>query len=77
MDEMDLSKATYEEIKRYVLEHSRLRVSNLYIVQVKRKCGIIGRVNYNKAKSEETKQLQCPLEKESAIIEALRYFKMI
>lgn len=71
------SKVTFEEIRDYVLKQRGLKVSNLYIAQVKQKCGIIGRVNYNKAKSGETKQPQCPLEKEAAIIEALRYFKMI
>lgn len=80
LDEMDLtteSKATYEEIKEYVLEHSGLKVSNLYIAQVKRKCGIIERGNYNLPKSEDSRQPKCPLEKERAIIEALRYFRMI
>ena len=81
MDGLDLtaeeSKATYEEIKDYVLEHSGLKVSNLYIAQVKRKCGIIERGNYNLPKSEDSRQPKCPLEKERAIIEALRYFKMI
>ena len=71
------SKATYEEIKDYVLEHSGLKVSNLYIAQVKQKCGIIERVNYNLSKSENAKQSQCPSEKEKAIKEALRHFGMI
>ena len=69
--------ATYEEIKAYVLEHSGLKVSNLYIAQVKQKYGIIERVNYNKPKSENAIQPQCPPEKEAAIMEALKYFKMI
>ncbi len=81
LDEMDLtkaeSKATYEEIKGYVKENMGLHVSNLYIAQVKRKCGIIERENYNKAKTESSKQPQCPLEKEKAIKAALRYFGMI
>ena len=81
MDEMDLtsaeSKATYEEIREYVLEHTGLKVSHLYIAQVKQKCGIIERENYNKPKSENAKQLQCPPEKEKAITEALRHFGMI
>ena len=81
MDEMDLtaaeSKATYEEIKAYVLEHSGLNVSNLYIAQVKQKYGIIERECYNKPKSEDSRQPQCPPEKEVAITEALKYFKMI
>ena len=81
MDEMDLtsaeSKATYEEIKAYVLEHTGLKVSSLYIAQVKQKYGIIERENYNKPKSENAKQPQCPPEKEKAITEALRHFGMI
>ena len=67
MDELDVtsveSKATYEEIKEYVLEKHGLRVTNLYIAQVKRKCGIIERENYNKSKSEVAKQTQCPEER--------------
>ena len=81
MDELDLTdaekKATYQEIKDYVLEHSGLKVSSLYIAQVKQKCGIIERENYNKPKSEDTRQPQCPPEKEKAIVEALKHFGMI
>ena len=81
MDELDLtaaeSKATYEEIREYVLEHTGLKVSYLYIAQVKQKYGIIERENYNKPKSEDTRQPQCPPEKEKAITEALRHFGMI
>ena len=81
MDEMDLtsaeSKATYEEIREYVLEHTGLKVSYLYIAQVKQKYGIIERENYNKPKSENVKQPQCPPEKEKAITEALKHFGMI
>ena len=81
MDELDLTdaekKATYQEIKNYVLEHCGLKVSNLYIAQVKQKCGIIERENYNKPKSENAKQPQCPSEKEKAIMEALKHFGMI
>ena len=81
MDELDLtsaeSKATYEEIKAYVLEHTGLKVSYLYIAQVKQKYGIIERENYNKPKSEYAKQPQCPPEKEKAITEALKHFGMI
>ena len=69
--------ATYGQIKDYVLEHSGLKVSSLYIAQVKQKCGIIERENYNKPKSEDAKQPQCPPEKEKAIMEALRYYGMI
>ena len=81
MDEMDLtsaeSKATYEEIREYVFEHTGLKVSHLYIAQVKQKYGIIERENYNKPKSEDTRQPQCPPEKEKAITEALKHFGMI
>lgn len=80
IDELDLtaaeSKATYQEIKDYVMVHSGLKVSSLYIAQVKQKCGIIERENYNKPKSEDTKQPQCPPEKEKAIMKALKYFGM-
>ena len=81
MDELDLTaaekKATYEEIREYVFEHTGLKVSHLYIAQVKQKYGIIERENYNKPKSENAKQPQCPPEKEEAITEALRHFGMI
>ena len=81
MDELDLTdaekKATYSEIKEYVLEHTGLKVSSLYIAQVKQKCGIIERENYNKPKSENAKQPQCPHDKEKAIKEALLHFGMI
>ena len=81
MDELDLtaaeSKATYEEIKDYVLKKSGLKVSNLYIAQVKQKCGIIERINYNLPKSENSRQPKCPPEKETAIREALEHFQMI
>ena len=69
--------ATYGQIKDYVLEHSDLKVSSLYIAQVKQKHGIIERENYNKPKSGDAKQPQCPPEKEKAIMEALRYYGMI
>ena len=82
MDEMDItsaeSKATYEEIKKYVAEHNDgMKVSNLYIAQVKAKYGIIERENYNKPKPDEARQPKCPKEKEDAIVEALKYFQMI
>lgn len=81
MDELDVTaaenKATYEEIREYVKEHTGLNVSDLYIAQVKQKCGIKERQNYNKPKAENPKQLKCPPEKEKAIREALKYFKMI
>ena len=69
--------ATYGQIKDYVLEHSGLKVSSLYIAQVKQKYGIIERENYNKPKSEDAKQPQCPPEKEKAIRAALQHFRLI
>ena len=69
--------ATYPEIKARVLEQTGLKVSSLYISQVKQKCGLEVRENHHKAKSENTKQPQCPKEKEDAIVEALRHFQMI
>ena len=81
MDELDLttaeSKATYEEIREYVLEHTGLKVSHLYIAQVKQKYGIIERENYNKPKSENSRQPKCPPEKEAAITDALKFFGMV
>ena len=82
MDEMDLtvaeSKATYEEIKKYVAEHNDgMKVSNLYIAQVKRKCGIEVGENFNLPKSEDSRQPRCPKEKENAIVKALKAFRMI
>ena len=71
------SKATYDQIREHVWEHHQLRVSNLYIAQVKQKYSIIERENYNKAKNENAKQPKCPKEKEDAIVEALKCFKMI
>lgn len=80
-DELDLtsaeSKATYDEIKAYVKEHTGLTVSSLNIAQVKQKCGIIERENYNKAKTANSRQPKCTKEKEEAIATALRFFKMI
>ena len=80
VDEMLQEKrgqATYPQIKEYVLEHSGLKVSSLYISQIKRKCGLDVGDSYNKPKSEDAKQPQCPPEKEEAIKEALKYFGMI
>lgn len=81
LDELDLtaaeSKATYDEIKAYVLEKYGLKVSSLYISQVKRKCGLEVGQNYNLSKKEDAKVPQCPPEKEAAIMEALRHFQMI
>ena len=81
LEDMDMSEfqdgATYPQIKAYVLEHSGLKVSNLYISQIKRKCGIEVGKNYNLPKSEDSRQPQCPPEKEKAIREAFKYFGMI
>ena len=71
------TKSTYDEIKKYVAEHNAgMKVSNLYILQVKRKCGIEVGKNYNLPKNEDSRQPQCPEDKESAIVEALKHFKM-
>ena len=78
MDTSGLQKgATYPEIKARVLEQTGLKVSSLYISQVKQKCGLEVRENHHKAKSENAKQPKCPKEKEDAIVEALKYFKII
>ena len=82
MDELDVtsaeSKATYEEIKSYVAEHNDgMKVSKLYIAQVKAKYGIIERENYNKPKSDDARQPKCPKEKATAIEAALKYFQML
>ena len=81
LDELDATsaelKATYQEIKDYVLKEFGLKVSNLYISQIKRKCGIEVGENYNLPKTENPKVPQCPKEKEEAIKAALKYFAMI
>ena len=81
LEDMDMSEfqdgATYPQIKEYVLEHTGLKVSNLYISQIKRKCGIEVGKNYNLPKSEDSRQPLCPPEKEKAIMEAFKYFGMI
>ena len=81
LEDMDMSdfqdKATYTQIKDYVLEHTGLKVSNLYISQIKRKCGLEVGKNYNLPKAEDSRQPQCPPEKENAIREAMKYFGMI
>lgn len=81
LDELDLtsaeSKATYAQIKEYVLEKFGLKVSTLYIAQTKKKCGIEMREHYNKSKKDNQAILQCTPEKEEAIMDALRHFKMI
>ena len=81
LDEMDLtsaeSKATYTQIKEYVWNKFQLKVSTLYIAQIKRKYGIELREHYNKSKKEKQNIPQCTPEKEEAITDALRHFKMI
>ena len=81
LDELDATsaelKATYQEIKDYVLKEFGLKVSSLYISQVKRKCGIEVGENYNLPKSENARVPQCPKEKEDAIKAALKYYAMI
>jgi len=81
LDEMDLtsaeSKATYDEIREYVMEQTGLHVTNLNIAQIKRKCGIIERENYNLPKTEDSRQPNCTKEKEEAIKDAFRHFGMI
>lgn len=81
LEDMDMSgfqkDATYGQIKERVLQQTGLKVSSLYIAQVKQKYGIIERENYNKPKSENARQPKCPPEKEAAITEALKYFEMI
>lgn len=81
MNELDLTaseaKVTYQEIKEYIKKKYNVKVSSLYIAQIKQKYGIIERENYHTAKDENAKQPQCPPEKEKLIEEALRHFKMI
>ena len=81
LDELDATaaetKATYEEIKAYVWDKHHLKVSSLYISQIKRKCGLEVGQNYNLSKSENPKVPKCPPEKEAAIMDALRHFQMI
>ena len=81
MDEMDVtaaeSKATYDEIRDWVQDNYGFHVTNLNIAQVKRKYGIIERENYNKPKSDDSRQPRCPEEKVKAIEEAMKHFKMI
>ena len=81
LDELDLnsteSKATYAKNKDYVLKEHGLKFSNLYISQIKRKCGIEVGENYNLPKSEDSRQSQCPGEKGKAIRDALEHFVMV
>ena len=81
LEDMDLSefkgKATYEQIKAYVLEQTGLKVSSLYIAQIKKKCGLDVGENFNLPKSENARQPQCTPEKEDAIMQAFRHFGII
>lgn len=81
LDEVDTTsaeaKATYEKIKEYVLRTHGLNVSTLYISQVKRKLGLEVGKSYNQAKSDNTKVQHCPKDKENAIVDALKYYKMV
>ena len=81
LEDMDLSefkgKATYEQIKEYVLEETGLKVSSLYIAQIKKKCGLDVGENFNPAKSENARQPQCTPEKEDAIMQAFRHFGIV
>lgn len=81
LEDMDLSefkgKATYEQIKAYVLEQTGLKVSSLYIAQIKKKCGLDVGENFNLAKSENTRQPQCTPEKEDAIMQAFKHFGIV
>lgn len=81
LDEFDITsseaKATYAEIQNYVKEKYNVKVSTLYISQIKRKCGLEMGTNYNTAKSENSRVPVCPIDKEKYIMEALKHFKMI
>ena len=81
LEDMDLSefkgKATYEQIKTYVLEQTGLKVSSLYIAQIKKKCGLDVGENFNLSKSDNARQPQCTPEKEDAIMQAFKHFGMI
>ncbi|MBD5502213.1 MAG: 23S rRNA (uracil(1939)-C(5))-methyltransferase RlmD [Lachnospiraceae bacterium] len=81
ISELDLTaseaKATYQQIKQYVLEKYGFKVSSLYVAQIKQKCGLDMRLNYNFPKSENPKKVTCPKDKEDAIMDALKHFKMI
>ena len=81
LEDMDLSefkgKATYEQVKAYVLEHTGLKVSSLYIAQIKKKCGLDVGENFNLPKSENARQPQCTPEKEEAIMQAFKHFGIV
>ena len=81
LDDMDLSefkgKATYEQIKAYVLEQTGLKVSSLYIAQIKKKCGLDVGENFNLSKSDNARQPQCTPEKEESIMQAFKHFGIV
>ena len=81
LEDMDLSglqgKATYEKIKAYILEQTGLKVSSLYIAQIKKKCGLDVGENYNLSKSENARQPQCTPDKEDAIMQAFSHFGIV
>jgi len=81
LEDMDLSefkgKAIYEQIKAYVLEQTGLKVSSLYIAQIKKKCGLDVGENFNLPKSENARQPQCTPEKEEAIMQAFKHFGIV
>ena len=81
LEDMDMSEfqdgATYEQIKAYVLEQTGLKVSSLYIAQIKKKCGLDVGENFNLPKSENARQPRCTPEKEEAIMQAFKYFGII
>lgn len=81
LEDMDLSefkgKATYEQIKTYVLEQTGLKVSSLYIAQIKKKCGLDVGENFNLPKSENARQPQCTQQKEEAIMQAFKHFGIV
>lgn len=81
LEDMDLSefkgKATYEQIKAYVLEQTGRKVSSLYIAQIKKKCGLDVGENFNLAKSENARQPKCTPKKEEAIMQAFKHFGIV
>ena len=81
LEDMDLSglqgKATYEKIKAYILEQTGLKVSSLYIAQIKKKCGLDVGENYNLSKSENARQPKCTPKKEEAIMQAFKHFGIV
>ncbi len=81
LEDMDLTelrgKATYAQLKEYILNEFGLKVSSLYIAQVKKKCGIETGENHSLPKSEDARQPQVTPEKEEAIMKAFKHFGVI